>query len=87
MQRLAREQLARRLVEQLDPAVLVDASAARSGESSTIADEIARLGALLRVPRLERLQRRVERLAEHVEPAAARVGEALRIILEADAIR
>ena len=36
------------------------------------------------MPCLQRLQRRIERIAEHVEAAAAGVGEALRIIFEPD---
>ena len=45
--------------------------------------EVARFGAFLRVARLQRLQRLVERRPKHIEPAAAGIGKPLRIILEA----
>ena len=81
VERLAGEELARRLVEHLDLPVFIDGKQ-RARRIVDDRGEIAHLRALRRVPRLERLQRAVERVAEDVEAAAARVREALRIILE-----
>src|SRR6476661_4027203 len=78
---MAGEELPCRLVENVHAAVLI------GGEQRAwrIVDDRGKIAHLLRlmcVAQLKRLQRMVERLPEHVEPAAARVGEALRIIVE-----
>jgi hypothetical protein len=82
-QRLAGEKLACGLVQQLDPAILVHGQQRAWG----IVDDgrqVTRLARGLHMPRLERLQGGVQRVAKHVEAAAAWIGKALGIILEPD---
>ena len=70
--RNAREQLPRRLVQDFHAAIAVDCQK-RARDIVDDRAQIARLGAFLRVPRLQGLQRLVEGLSKHVESAAARV--------------
>ena len=82
LKRLTGKDLARCLVEHLDPATLIDGHQ-RARRVVDDRREIAGFDAFLGVPRLEGLQGIIERLPENIEAASAGVGEPLGVVLEA----
>src|SRR4051795_904833 len=83
MQRLAGEKLPGRLVEHRDLALVIDGQQGR-GRIVDHGSQEPRLFRAFDMSLLKRLYRQIERLAKHIEAAAARVRKALRIIFEAN---